>query len=81
MIKKNIPITLTIENPETEEFIDITVIVDIIWVQGNPPNDYEPYGTEDDYDFIIKNFEAPESITFGMIEEELWDLDLRKFFY
>ena len=81
MTKKNLHTTLAIENPETEEIEDISVIFDLHFYSGRLPSFFDPIGEDDDYDFEIKHYEGAEWVTLQMVEEALNKIELREFVY
>ena len=81
MTKKNLHTILAIENPETEEIEDISVYFDLHFYPGTLPSFFDPIGEEDDYDFEIKHYEAPNWVTNNMVEEALSKIEFKEFIY
>ena len=81
MTKKNLYTTLSIENPETEEIEDISVIFHLHFYPGRLPSFFDPIGEEDEYDFEIRHYEGAGWVTRKMVEEALSKIELREFVY
>ena len=81
MTKTNLHTTLAIENPETEEIEDISVIFNLHFYPGRLPSFFDPIGEEDEYDFEIRHYEGAGWITLKMVEEALSKIQLREFVY